>query len=174
MPMFRYLSLSIIRKNWKSELAKCFQSVLFLLVTYKLHISFWPSKMKTFPGTQERDKMCSIPNTDPVSLRRQCNGQSFPSEWSAESSNTMITECLFRLALRSMPSQRASPGDSREVTVGSKRRGSPLCQWMSYGVGFPELASWLCCYLDSEPWPIPCSVCENLTQRICKILIMYS
>lgn len=97
MFMFGYFSLIVclfIRKNWKSEPARCFPLLLFLLVIYKLHIILGQLRDERCHRNSPPDTMCSIPNIKLLSLRAPHNSQACLRDWLAQGSNTTVTECL--------------------------------------------------------------------------------
>ena len=78
MAMFVFGNFSLIvclfiRKNWKSEPARCFPSLLFLLVIYKLHTVLEQSRDEHYHRNSTPDTMCSIPITQLLSLRAPRN-----------------------------------------------------------------------------------------------------
>lgn len=191
-----------IRKNWKSEPARCFPSLLFLLVIYKLHIVLEQSRDERYHRNSIPDTMCSIPNTKLLSLRAPRNGQAYLRDWLAQGSNTTVKECLSHACAethsKSMSSSWCLQSSYSQQHRQTLRQNSPLSEKQSsvserkLRVGLTCVSTWLCC-LASQPWPLAWSVCafmshlekwwltlplglfwENLTQRISNIPIMCS
>lgn len=160
MFVFGYFSLIVclfIRKNMKSEPARCFPSLLFLLVVYKLFWNSWGMNAITETQHQTRCTVFPILNCSPWEHRATAKLVSVtdlhraPTPWSK---NVFLT-----LVLRPTPNQWASPGVCRAVTVSNKERhwgrtvpclrNSPLCTRKSWGWGLPASAPGSAVWLHS-------------------------